>query len=185
MSIERVFAIILGTPIIIIIEIIRFIKAKKTNTNFWSYKELALVILYFYIIALVTVTLLPFRTFLHSEPTANIVPVFNTIRDMVNTSSDMKSFMMSFWIINILGNLLLLVPLAIIVPIIFEKCRSIKSIVLLCFFVSVTIEFIQYISMYLGNARAVDIDDVILNTLGAIIGFTVFKLINKRILKNI
>lgn len=185
MWIDRRFAVIIGIPIIIVIEVIRHIKAKKTNTNFWNYKELALVILYLYIIALISITLLPFRTYIKVEPTANIIPVFNTIKDMGNIRADMQNFMIRFWIINIGGNLLLLVPLATIVPILFEKYRNIKDTVLLCFSVSIIIEFLQYVSMYFGNVRSVDIDDVILNTLGALIGFTVFRLLNKKILKNI
>lgn len=47
------------------------------------------------------------------------------------------------------------------------------------------IEVLQYISMYFGNRRFVDIDDVILNTLGALIGFEIFKLINRKVLKNV
>jgi len=108
-----------------------------------------------------------------------------TIKDMGNIRADMQNFMIRFWIINIGGNLLLLVPLATLVPLLFEKYRSIKDTVLLCFSVSIIIEFLQYVSMYFGNARSVDIDDVILNTLGALIGFTVFRLLNKKILKNI
>lgn len=96
-----------------------------------------------------------------------------------------KKANIKFWIINLVGNLILLVPLVTIVPLIYKKYRNIKSIVLLCFSVSIIIEFLQYISMYFGNRRSVDIDDVILNTLGALIGFAIFKLINSKVLKNV
>lgn len=81
------------------------------------------------------------------------------------------------------GNLLLLTPLAILLPIIFKRCNNIKFTVLVCFFVSISIEFIQYISIYVGNIRSVDIDDVILNTLGALIGVFIYQFINKNVLR--
>lgn len=185
MGIEREFAIIIGIPLIIIIEVFRYLKNKKTNKRFWNSKEVALILLDLYIVALVSVTLLPFYARMQVKPTANVIPVFNTIKGMTNTPSNMISFMIRFWVINIFGNLILLAPLATLAPMISKKYRNIKSVVLLCFLVSILIEFLQYISMYFGNVRAVDIDDVILNTLGALIGFTIFKLLNKTILKNI
>jgi glycopeptide antibiotics resistance protein len=40
---------------------------------------------------------------------------------------------------------------------------------------SLSIEAIQFVLGFLGNARAVDIDDVILNTLGALLGICFYK----------
>lgn len=185
MNIERGFAIIIGISIIIFAEVFRYIRRKKANIKFWTYKEIGLILLKLYIVALISVTLFPFHTLMELKPSANIVPVFSTIKDMTNVRADMHSFMIKFWIINIVGNLILLLPLATIVPLISKKYRNIKSIVLLCFSVSIIIEFLQYISMYFGNRRSVDIDDVILNTLGALIGFAIFKLINRKVLKNV
>jgi glycopeptide antibiotics resistance protein len=104
------------------------------------------------------------------------MPVLNTVKDISQIPLNMKSFMIKFWIVNILGNLFLLVPLSMIVPIIFEKFRRIKEIIVLSLLVSVLIEFLRYLSMFLGNRRSVDIDDIILNTLSSIIGFGVYKI---------
>ena len=168
------FAIIIGIPLVIIIEILRFIKCKKSKIEFINLREIALLIFSAYIIGLIAVTLFPFDTYRNVKPTANLVPVFNTIKDISGIPADMKGYMTKFWIRNVLGNLFLLTPLAILVPIIFKKFRSIKSVVYLCLFVSILIEALQYLSMFLGNIRSVDIDDVILNTLGSIIGFYIF-----------
>ena len=40
---------------------------------------------------------------------------------------------------------------------------------------SLSVELIQFLLSFFGNPRAVDIDDVILNTLGACIGFALYK----------
>lgn len=179
MYFDRPFAIIVGIPIVIIIEIIRFIKCKKGKIKFINFREMAVIIFSVYIIGLISVTLFPFDTYRNVKPTANLIPVFNTINDISGIPADMKGFMTKFWIRNVIGNLFLLTPLAILVPIIFKKFRNIKPIVLLCLFVSILIEVLQYLSMFLGNIRSVDIDDVILNTLGSIIGFYIFNYFQK------
>ena len=78
-------------------------------------------------------------------------------------------------LVNILGNLLLFTPLIILISLnnykIFDKLHK---ALLFGIILSLTIEFMQYIEIYFGFAhRAIDINDVILNTLGAIIGFVI------------
>lgn len=183
MLLNSQFAFIIGTPILIIIEIIRYIKAKLLKRNFVDYKEISIVLFSMYIMALISITLLPIYTFGKVEASANVVPVINTVKDIegvTSAPSNLKGYMITFWIINIFGNLFLLVPLAAITPIIFKRFRSLKSAMLLCVSVSVLIEFLQYLSMFVGNIRSVDIDDVILNSLGSIIGFSIFKAINRK-----
>ena len=63
-------------------------------------------------------------------------------------------------------------------PVISKKFRSLKSVVILCFCTSLFIEFLQFLSLFIGNLRSVDIDDVILNTLGVFIGFEAFKVLS-------
>lgn len=184
MGFDRQFVFILGVPILIIMEIIRYKKAKKINAKFLNPKEVLLIILSIYIMGLIAVTLLPFYRHGSIKPTANLVPVFNTVKDISTIPANMKSFMIKFWIINILGNLFLLAPLAAIVPLSFKKFRNIKATVLLCLLVSISIELLQYLSMFCGNYRSVDIDDIILNTLGSIIGFGIFKLFKEESYEN-
>lgn len=184
MGFDRQFIFILGVPILIIMEIIRYKKAKKINAKFLNRKEVLLIILSIYVMGLIAVALLPFSSHGSIKPTANLVPVFNTVKDISTIPANMKSFMIKFWIINIFGNLFLLAPLAAIVPIIFKKFRNIKATVILCFLISVSIELLQYLSMFCGNFRSVDIDDIILNTLGSIIGFGIYKLLKEESYEN-
>lgn len=183
MRFERIFAFVIGLPILLILEIIRYKKSKGKETKFLNYREIRIIIFSLYIISLVAVTQFPFSTTIRADMTVNIVPVFNTIKDMSNIPSNMESFMIRFWIINIVGNLVLLMPLSILVPMLFKKFRSMKKTIILCFLVSVSIEFLQFLSMFCGNRRSVDIDDVILNTLGSVLGFFIFKYLQKIINK--
>jgi glycopeptide antibiotics resistance protein len=66
------------------------------------------------------------------------------------------------------GNILLGVPFGILVPIIAPKTRGLLRILLLTAVVMLLVEFAQGA---LVEGRAFDIDDVILNSFGALIGY--------------
>ncbi|WP_367319125.1 VanZ family protein [Streptomyces sp. HUAS ZL42] len=66
------------------------------------------------------------------------------------------------------GNLLLGVPFGILVPVVAPRARGILRVVLLTATVMLMVEFAQGA---LVTGRAFDIDDVILNTTGALVGY--------------
>ncbi|WP_055724735.1 VanZ family protein, partial [Streptomyces niveiscabiei] len=66
------------------------------------------------------------------------------------------------------GNILLGVPFGILVPVVAPKARGILKVLLLTALVMLAVEFAQGA---LVTGRAFDIDDVILNTTGALIGY--------------
>jgi glycopeptide antibiotics resistance protein len=80
---------------------------------------------------------------------------------------------------QIAGNFIMLLPLGIFLPILYKNLSFIK-VLFIAMFTSIIIELIQLIS----NSRRTDIDDVILNTSGAIVGFLFYKIITWLISKN-
>ncbi|WP_142307600.1 VanZ family protein [Bacillus toyonensis] len=76
-------------------------------------------------------------------------------------------------------NIVLFVPLGFLLPTIWPQFRKMKNTIYAGFFFSLAIELSQLL-----NSRITDIDDVFTNTLGAIIGYVLyrvlFKLIDKR-----
>ena len=167
------FAFIVGSIIILIIEVVKFIKRNKEE-KFLSFREFIRLAFKFYILMVIIVTLFPFVIGGYiGEPSMNIVPVFNTIKDIYEVPIGMESYMVGFWIKNILGNILLLLPLGIFLPMCFKRLRRFKSTVITCALVSLSIDF--------GNFRSCDIDDIILNTLGGMIGFIIYKVIDKKV----
>jgi glycopeptide antibiotics resistance protein len=75
-----------------------------------------------------------------------------------------------------IGNAIMLLPLGIFIPLLNKRLRTIPSffiVLLISFFVSVGIEVLQLATNY----RSTDIDDVILNTGGACVGFVLFQCI--------
>jgi hypothetical protein len=66
------------------------------------------------------------------------------------------------------GNLALLAPLGVLLPIVFNRLRGPLRLALVCGLISLTIETVQ------GNliaGRAFDADDVILNTVGVVLAY--------------
>lgn len=75
---------------------------------------------------------------------------------------------------NVVGNFVWFVPLGTLVPALFKKQRSLGRVMFIGASVSASIELLQYILC----TGVTDIDDVILNTIGAGIGYMVFKVLH-------
>lgn len=68
-------------------------------------------------------------------------------------------------------NTCMFVPFGILLPVVFPKMRKFCKTLLCAFLFSFLIEFVQY---FIG--RSADIDDVIMNTAGGLIGYGLFAL---------
>jgi glycopeptide antibiotics resistance protein len=77
-----------------------------------------------------------------------------------------------FWMRNLFGNLALLLPLGLLGPIVFPALDRWWRVALLALLVSTAIELTQL----LVPDRSADIDDVIVNVTGAMIGFFLLRL---------
>lgn len=99
----------------------------------------------------------------------NIIP-FHTIIDYIskfNSLYDTKTIM-----INLLGNLIALMPMAIFLPLLFKKTRKLKKFLLTVVIIVFCIEIVQFLTL----TGSCDIDDIILNVTGAIIAYIIFKI---------
>ncbi|WP_461205814.1 VanZ family protein [Clostridium sp. DL1XJH146] len=72
---------------------------------------------------------------------------------------------------NILGNIIAFGPFGFLLPIIIDKIKRVKSVVIFSLILSLTFELVQLFA----NLGEFDIDDILLNTLGAICGYMIFK----------
>src|SRR5450432_3660225 len=80
---------------------------------------------------------------------------------------------------EVVGNFIMLLPLGIYLPLLYKKTKGFFSVTFVAMMVSVSIELMQLAT----NVRITDIDDVILNTAGASLGFIIFLVINAVIIK--
>ena len=75
------------------------------------------------------------------------------------------------------GNLMLLFPLGYLIPIVTDKKIDLKRIILIMFCITFCIENMQFIigQILNFNYRCFDVDDMILNTSGGILGYLMLK----------
>lgn len=71
---------------------------------------------------------------------------------------------------NVLGNVLLFIPLGFGIPLLFKNHNKLGKITFYGFAASLSIESLQYLT----RTNFTDIDDVIFNTFGAILGFIIY-----------
>ena len=76
---------------------------------------------------------------------------------------------------NIIGNILLFFPWGFLAPLLFYYLQSTKKILFSTIILSVCAELLQF-ALVIGVA---DVDDVIFNTIGALIGFYVYTVFSK------
>lgn len=93
----------------------------------------------------------------------NLVPL-RTIKNYIKYSGFLHTMT------NVMGNIIIFLPFGIFVAEIFPKTRSLSKILVITFFSSFFVEFIQF---FIG--RSVDIDDLMLNVLGSVIGYFIWK----------
>jgi len=78
-------------------------------------------------------------------------------------------------VINLFGNVIMFIPLGFFLPAVFPKARSFKQCMLISLIILCVVELTQLVTL-LGT---MDIDDVILNMLGVLMGYGVYRLWKK------
>ena len=79
-------------------------------------------------------------------------------------------------LLNIIGNFALFIPTGIVTPILYRNLDSLKKVTLTGFLISLTIEIIQLPFA----VRASDVDDLILNTAGCLLGYALYRLVRRK-----
>lgn len=74
---------------------------------------------------------------------------------------------------NIGGNIIGFIPLGILIPMLFFGFRHFIGTTILIFWISLTFELLQLIF----NLGVFDVDDILLNTLGGVLGFVMYKIL--------
>ena len=79
---------------------------------------------------------------------------------------------------NLAGNVLIFIPFGFFLPL-ASKFRNLPTTVFLSFFLSLAVEMVQFIT----QVGCFDIDDLLLNTLGGLIGYLLFAWIHNTSVK--
>ena len=173
------FALVAGVLLWIVIRSLVLLKNKKFK-RLSVYREMILNIFAVYFVSLLSITLFPIDIIWGEvvekfRSAFNIIPFVDIITDFPRTQFSL-AFKIKFLTKNLAGNLLLLLPIGIFLPILWTKARNFWKTVIIGASISLSIELLQYVLAYLGygRGRATDIDDLILNTLGVMIGYVIF-----------
>ena len=137
----------------------------------------SIFICYLTVVAMITIFPIPLEKieYFGNKTWYNYIPS-NSIKEVLANGLTKTAFL------QIVGNILLSVPFGAYVIAVMKNKRWWKLLIFALGF-TVLIESTQLvIDLYLNNMyRNVDIDDIILNALGAYIGYGIYKLIPKKI----
>ena len=104
----------------------------------------------------------------HSGPRRyNLFPLKTIARYIENS----ESFGVSIIFINLAGNILAFMPLGFLLPLVFKRTGRLIVITRITLLTSIVAEICQYIF----NVGGLDIDDVLLNTIGGVLGYLVYR----------
>lgn len=157
------FLLVISLIVYIIYEIITLRKAEKVS----KFREIVKAFFFIYFLMVIHYT---FDSVFISDQINkfyfNLIPLKETI-EMFRGNINIALY-------NVVGNTLMFVPLGIFIPVLFKSKGKISCILLYGFLASFFIEINQF---FIKGNRAADVDDIIFNTIGAVIGYAIYKVI--------
>jgi glycopeptide antibiotics resistance protein len=96
----------------------------------------------------------------------DLIPMNKTLNYIVNR--DHYNF--NIWFENTFGNVLLFIPLGFLLPALFRKFQGWKAVIIVAMVITIIIE----VAKYLSGIGVASTDNVMLRTLGAMLGWVIF-----------
>lgn len=130
-------------------------------------REVAVWVFFAWALMVVTLTFFPMVIVFYDWTSGlNLIPLAS-MRQLLTETAPGVAFE------NIVGNVVLFVPLGLMLPLLFAEVRTSWAVAWRAALVSTTIELVQWVT----GARATDVDDIILNTAGALLGYAAYRLL--------
>ena len=148
MIIEILISMFLLIPVFSVLYKTRFHNIKKTILYFVFATYLAAVYLF---------VGMPTLQFMRFDLSLTLMPFLPMIADFKNT----------------ILNIILFIPLGIMLPFLWKNYNTLRATLVFGFSMSLAIELLQILTY-----RATDINDLIANTIGAVLGYFVFRIIS-------
>lgn len=159
----------------------RFLHIKLGHISLNLYREAGLFIFALYLVWLATQTIVPNISIIDElwslgqpgfgEVNLEVFKVFKQTYHEVFINKNQ-----SYFFINFIGNILVFIPISFFSLLLYkEPKRPLLSCLLRGLLISLFIEFVQFFI-----ERGCDIDDLWLNTLGALLGYVIYKALEKR-----
>jgi len=133
-------------------------------------REILLLTFVVYLCGLATATLIPNHNSRLAAEAAVGIDLHPNLASLTCSSATLPkgSTAQAFCVHNAKGNVMLFFPLGILIPLVWRRLRFWRGIQI-AIAISVSIELVQYLSRAWSN-RTADVNDVILNVLGAGLG---------------
>jgi glycopeptide antibiotics resistance protein len=151
-------------------------RVNSTSNKLHSNKYVKAIFI-FYILLLLKMSFWGFGTFpirLYGEY-SNVSTNFTPFKSIINYLVNFEHYNFGIWFYNTFGNIILFLPLGILITSVFLNVKYFIQVFYLSFFVSLGIELIQYLT----KLGVFDVDDIILNITGSLIGFSILSLVRK------
>jgi glycopeptide antibiotics resistance protein len=144
-------------------------------------RELLLLTFVVYLSGLAATTLTPNRSSRYRAEATVGIDLRPSLASLTCSSAFLPggSSAQGFCVRNARGNFLLFFPLGLLIPLVWRRLRFWRG-VQIAIAVSCGIELVQYVSRSWGVNRTADINDVILNVLGACLGLVLVHLLRLR-----
>jgi glycopeptide antibiotics resistance protein len=159
--------------------IFRIIKIKQRQIigvrNYIKY-ELVVNLLFIYLLYLAEMTVFPLSIAIPIERRISLIP-FKTIMQFIpillkhGLITNSLSPHLNAGAINIIGNIVVFIPVGVLIPMLDKGFAKFKTTFMIGFTTSFSIEILQFL---FTDGRCMDVDDLILNTLGVAIGWVIF-----------
>jgi glycopeptide antibiotics resistance protein len=131
-------------------------------------REVGVWLFFAWVLLVVHITFFPMVIIFYDWTSGlNLVPLAS-IRQLLTEAIPQVAFR------NIVGNVLLFVPFGVMLPLLFSNVRTVGGVAWRAAVISAGIEVLQWVT----GARATDVDDIILNTVGAVIGYGIYRLVS-------
>ncbi|WP_281943619.1 VanZ family protein [Paenibacillus tyrfis] len=187
---KEVIFILTGMPLgvsLVIAVILTAIHNISTKKN--VIKNLTLLLFYLHILVVISITLFPIPVQSNLllglkrgniEPNMNFIPFKSIIDIMQNSVSPFVA------VKQIAGNILMCAPFGFYAPLLFQQIKSSIRIIISGILFGLCIELSQLIiGVGIGFFyRSLDVDDIILNTIGVILGYAFLTLLKRFDVKN-
>jgi glycopeptide antibiotics resistance protein len=166
------FYMVIILPVIIVIRIFQIIKSEKKTRVF---RELGIILFFMFLTGLLSQTILPavsiqggsIKLINGDHQAINLEP-FRVIFETYNAIKYLNLWQPFF--INFVGNIVMFIPIGVLLPLLWKRFDRAWRTIGTGFLLSVCIELLQ-----LPQMRSSDVDDLWLNTLGASVGYILYK----------
>ena len=158
--------------------LVRLYYLRTRRSPFSLRREALLVIVVVYLSGLAAATLTPnhgWRARVDGTVGIELTPDLTALT-CSSTLLPSGSFARTFCVRNAAGNVALFVPFGVLLPLVWTHLR-LRRALLIAIVLSCGIELLQYLSRAWGSYRSADVNDVVLNGVGACLGLVIVSLL--------